>query len=278
VRNALESGADPNASVDEMATPALLYSVQHGYADMARILLEAGADPSRKDGMFGASPLMAAAVSGDFDTALLLIEAGADVSAYDGYENSALIIAAAHEHRRLAQLLIDHGADPLELSADGWKALNDLGVAFISSSTLRDNIRYDRYSVDKAFDGDPLTSWVEGMSDSGVDETVTVVFERPVDVDSIEIMPGYFDERYWMRNNRVRTLSLTVNTQTTTYHLDDRMEAQMIDFGQTVSLKQLILRILDVYPGTSWDDTCIAEIRFLLRGVYVDPVAAVRSH
>jgi len=42
----------------------------------------------------------------------------------------------------------------------------------------------------------------------------------------------------------------------------DEMIMQMVDFPESYS-GIAVLEILEVYPGETWDDTCIAEIKIL---------------
>ena len=138
---------------------------------------------------------------------------------------------------------------------------------FDASSSLSDSKIADRYSADKAFDGNPLTSWVEGHEYAGTGEYVEVIFDQEISIDAIEIMPGFFDERYWIKNNRIKDLGIQTENSSFTLPYRDEMAPQTYHFdGFTLTFKEIAFRIGNIYRGTSWDDTCIAEISFFLEG------------
>jgi hypothetical protein len=158
----------------------------------------------------------------------------------------------------------------------------------MATSFLPDTKQYFRYAPDKAFDGEKGTSWVENHPEAGIGEKIAFVI--PGDTSEIAILPGYGDARYFELNNRVKRAELTIYilgryaAQTTIRHeirptgvsfeltLDDEMELQRFQIGLERAAEQFnqyapeeflgVLEIKDVYEGTKWDDTCIAEIQF----------------
>jgi formylglycine-generating enzyme len=145
-------------------------------------------------------------------------------------------------------------------NTDGFAA------AFSASSTLADDKIPGRYGADKAFDGNPLTSWVEGTDDEGVGEYIKLSFSQEITVDAIEVMPGYFDDRFWIRNNRIKRLEVRTEKNSFTLGFQDEMKAQISHLDGTMTFTEIVFRIVDTYKGSSWDDTCIAEIAFFLAG------------
>ncbi|MCG8668522.1 MAG: ankyrin repeat domain-containing protein [Pseudomonadales bacterium] len=109
----LEHGANPND--DE----SLYHSTELGHTEGLRLLLEHGANPE------GTNALPRAIDFNSIESARLLLEAGADpnegIVSHPSGEPS-LVIPALHQAARrlasgeLAQLLLDHGADPLAVS------------------------------------------------------------------------------------------------------------------------------------------------------------------
>ena len=81
---------------------------------LVRLLLEHRAEVSGRDDM-GTTPLHYAAIKGRKEVALLLLAHGADVSAKDNAGYTPLQFALDAE---VAQLLLEHGAVPVEDSAD----------------------------------------------------------------------------------------------------------------------------------------------------------------
>jgi hypothetical protein len=153
----------------------------------------------------------------------------------------------------------------------------------LASSYLPDRSRPGRYAPDKARDGSLASSWVEGVPGPGIGERIT--FTLPRDAGGLEVYPGYGVSQYFLPNNRLKKASLSVKLLTTApteranvydmrevlrrdLHFEDRQQFQrfVIDLPEIrvppeFSLLIAVLEIREVYPGTRWDDTCIAEIR-----------------
>lgn len=159
----------------------------------------------------------------------------------------------------------------------------------LASSYLDDPRVPGRYSVDKAFDGDLATAWVEGVDGPGGGERSA--FLIPDGARAIEIYAGYGEERYYSAKNRLKRATLRIHLlqrcsteMAFNYRLKDvhAMELRFVDEPRfqsfaldAVELPRVaidtrcpewlfaVLEIAEVYPGTRWDDTCIAEIRFV---------------
>lgn len=152
-----------------------------------------------------------------------------------------------------------------------------------ASSELRDSQVSDRYSADKAFDGTLETSWVEGAAGPGTGESI--MFVLPRDTVAVEIYPGYGVEQYCEPNNRVRTGEISISVLSRVpnqfavelsmaevysrrFTLRDEPESQTVpldlpevELNPDLDMLVAELTIIDVYPGSRWQDTCIAEIR-----------------
>ena len=89
---------------------ALLFAARHGDVDSARLLLDAGAD-ANQSAADGNSPLVVAAMSGHGRLAEFLLERGADPDAA-GAGYGALHAAVLRADPALAQALLARGADP----------------------------------------------------------------------------------------------------------------------------------------------------------------------
>lgn len=162
-------------------------------------------------------------------------------------------------------------------------------VEHLASSFLVDNDDYFRYHTGAAFDGDLGTSWVEGRDDAGIGDSV--LYRIPLlDEDGpfeISIFPGYGEERFFSRNNRLRRVRLE-------WYRGDIMDVPfgrggpylILQSSETLSVSNdfdwvtvpvpaevvpqsphqppnyLRIVIEQVYPGSDWDDTCIAEVRY----------------
>ncbi len=135
---------------------------------------------------------------------------------------------------------------------------------------LKDREFPDRYHPARAFDGVPATGWSEGASGSGFGETVTVTFTAPVTVDRISVIPGWYDARYFKKNNRVKSLEVRLDGRSAAASFTDTMTAQDVPLAGLgngpVTFTSASFRITGVTRGTDWDDTPIAEITFYSNG------------
>ena len=99
---------DVNCTDKGKRTP-LLFALENGFKDVAKLLLEEGADAriAIKGTHYNWSPIQVAAKRGYQDVAQLLLEKGAEINMQDGYGRSPLHLAS---HFGMAKLLLDNGA------------------------------------------------------------------------------------------------------------------------------------------------------------------------
>jgi ankyrin repeat protein len=139
----ISKGADVNTKDATSGQTALMWAAARDNAAAVKALVAGGADikartnnPTRVSGRMsesgntfqappptGFTPLLFAARAGAIEATRALIEAGANVNDTLSDGESALVVATANAHWQLADLLLDHGADP-NLAAAGWNALH----------------------------------------------------------------------------------------------------------------------------------------------------------
>ena len=115
VRSALRRGANPNAR--HRRRPVLLWAVQEGHINVARTLVRSGASLERRDDL-GFTPLDQAVGEGDLELVKFLLEAGAKARGRT-CNGTPLHTACAYRRLNIARVLLDHGADPSDVDADG---------------------------------------------------------------------------------------------------------------------------------------------------------------
>lgn len=95
-----------------------------GSADEVRAAIAAGADVNLRNHN-GITPLQRAVINNKLEAVQALVEAGADVTARStgGMDNTVLHSAIWTKDPRVIQYLLDRGADPYALNADGWTPL-----------------------------------------------------------------------------------------------------------------------------------------------------------
>jgi hypothetical protein len=142
-----------------------------------------------------------------------------------------------------------------------------------------------RFSPDKAFDNDRGTVWAEGVKGPGAGEKIAFYVNEGM--TKIAIIAGFAGEDMFMKYNRVKQAVLrfyieeenvgqiksefTYTSAGTRYKLSFKDEPGFQEFSfrlpepakdgpYTVNIIG-VLEIVTVYPGSDYDDTCIAEIK-----------------
>jgi hypothetical protein len=97
---------------------------------------------------------------------------------------------------------------------------------------------------------------------------IKIVLSEPIEISSLTIKAGYFEEKYYLKNDRIKKIRVVLydNSVNVIYNkeqaLSDRMENQVIDFLDSIRCNEIDIFVLDVYQGTLWDDICISEVSF----------------
>lgn len=106
-------------------------------------------------------------------------------------------------------------------------------------------------------------SWVEGEDGSGIGTVITINFSKTEKIQTFYIKNGYGDFKHYYANNRVKTLQCGFQKRGAAFiNLEDKPGFQKVEFDIPVETNKLVLTIKDVYKGTKYDDTAIAEISF----------------
>lgn len=139
---------------------------------------------------------------------------------------------------------------------------------------------FKKYHPRNAFDNDMSTAWVEGSPGNGVGEILAFYADKiPV---KIGIVPGYGLKKYFKLNNRIKSALLSIYTADRTanqcmglyYRQGKLIKAMTVEFNDVMEKQYfntdgikdgdsgyiITLEIKSVYPGSKYDDTCIAEI------------------
>ncbi|MEM7553771.1 MAG: ankyrin repeat domain-containing protein [Cyanobacteria bacterium P01_A01_bin.84] len=126
LNSALAFGISPNTSeLGKGRNPryktALMFAVERGHLEVAKVLIKAGADVNLSDHpgkKLGKTPLMYAAISGHESILRFLLESGAVVDSQDKRGQTALWYAVSEEKANSVRILLEFGADPHKKSWD----------------------------------------------------------------------------------------------------------------------------------------------------------------
>ncbi|MCR5436302.1 MAG: nicotine adenine dinucleotide glycohydrolase [Treponema sp.] len=158
-------------------------------------------------------------------------------------------------------------------------------VASINSTSELVEAQYDGkylYPPINILDGDTTTTWCEDEKNGpGIGESITIEFTIPVSFDEIQFINGFATKDYYLKNNRVKTIQITQvakkHFQQKSYVLKDNCETyQSIKFPLTQTAQTITLKIVDVYKGNKYDDTCLDEFRILYKGKVI-PFTGVKE-
>jgi hypothetical protein len=130
-----------------------------------------------------------------------------------------------------------------------------------ASSTLSP---VEAYSPDFLFDSRYDFGWAEGNKDgSGVGEKIDMTFDAEQNISKIKIWNGFQrSDAHYKSNARVKQFEFGTTGNMSSYTLKDEMTPQEIVLQKPIKAKQFSFIVKDIYPGASYKDMVISEIRF----------------
>lgn len=130
--------------------------------------------------------------------------------------------------------------------------------SFLSSQQDGKGRRF-AYGPDTVMDGDPLTAWVEGAPGHGIGEWLRLEFRETARIQAISINGEYKGNK----NNRLRRVGIVFSTgEALEVELRDSPGMHRFQLNPPVAANSVTLTIREVYPGTRFADTPIAEVAF----------------
>ena len=130
-----------------------------------------------------------------------------------------------------------------------------------ASSTLSPQGKYN-YDAKNLNDYDPRTAWVEGKSDYGIGEYLSIKGDM-FGGNKIYIFNGYqHSYSSWKNNSRVKKFRVYISNRPVCYlELKDVMGGQYFDLSDyDLYGKWIKFEIVEVYKGEKWNDVAISEI------------------
>lgn len=168
---------------------------------------------------------------------------------------------------------------PIDTSIDATTSISDdSDSVFIfsrestlaeSDAVLEDNTGYGfAYDASNVLDQDFSTAWCRSAvnpDDGPFAGGLTLTFSESPAGKTLGIVPGFArDDSIYFQNNRVKTLVLVDSASPLmednyVYELEDTYGMQFITLPDDLG-DHFMLSVADVYPGSKYDDTCIAEV------------------
>jgi hypothetical protein len=152
------------------------------------------------------------------------------------------------------------------LSGPAQEARNLTPFATTSASSHLPTDHGGQYQSWMATDGARETAWVEGVAGPGVGEWIELSFPGTIEVHTIAIDVGYDrDADIFAKNNRIKQVTLVFsNGEQVELDFADQRGMQTIPLvrapGPNITATSVRVVIDEVYPGSKYDDTCLAEI------------------
>ena len=151
-----------------------------------------------------------------------------------------------------------------EIVNDDVMGCKNVNVASISADSVLVSSSGKSYEAENMLDGDETTSWQEGIDGAGEGQTITVEFDADPQVDYIVIYNGNHEsEKSYLNNNRICSMIISVDGQESEVELADSIDPQIIRLNGAQEVSQIQFKILSVYNGNEYNDTCVAELQFL---------------
>jgi len=141
---------------------------------------------------------------------------------------------------------------------ENWNSLFDIKIN-TSSFLIENNIEYTGSNLLMSIKDGP---WVEGVSGDGIGEYIELDYAGSYinEINGIVISNGFVSAKnpdLFIKNNRIKRILIECDDGIfrNEYDILDTPNLQTIRFPLNVS--KIKITILDIYKGTTWDDTCI---------------------
>lgn len=115
------------------------------------------------------------------------------------------------------------------------------------------------YGPRNLFDGSNRTAWCEGARGNGAGQEVLIRIEDGIPFRRLLIGNGYAKSNdTYRKNGRVRSIDLTTDRgDRIRTILPDTANEIIVNLPGLAEYRVLKIRIVDVYPGSKYQDTCI---------------------
>ena len=154
----------------------------------------------------------------------------------------------------------------IELVHEDISDCQAIDVASVEADSVLVSSKGNRYEPEFMIDGDTTTSWQEGEDGAGEGKVFLAKFSDNQKIDYVVIFNGnHKSEKLYYNNNRIRSMNITINGQSSNIEFEDSMDPQVIRINGAESVNEVQFEIVSVYSGDKYNDTCVAEVQFLCR-------------
>lgn len=167
-----------------------------------------------------------------------------------------------NEHKEA--ILVVEDVKNITLSVEQYmdtEGMTEILPLSVSTSSELISSRGICYGAQNLIDGDTATSWQESAQGDGIFETIHMEFDNQ-SISYISVRLGNAkSEKDYQNNNRPSRIQILINGEKEYQaEFEDRNGEQYIVFSQPITVNSLEFKILEVYSGKKYQDTCVSEI------------------
>lgn len=139
-------------------------------------------------------------------------------------------------------------------------------ITKVTASSIYSGDDLGVHAPEKMYDGKLNTNWTENASGNGIGEYVIFYFDDVYAVKELSIFIGsHFDQEKFIQNGRPKEIMLTFSDGSNVIiELSDTYDEQRKILDRYYYTEFIQLTIEDVYAGTRYLDTVIAELNFVV--------------
>lgn len=178
---------------------------------------------------------------------------------YETYEEEMMNSDEAY-----VEEIYDEGYNVFACSPDDFKQYSSkLAVTEVTASSSLKQTGHDN-SPKMVLDGDETTSWQDGVEGDGIGQTLDFYFEQGSEINYMTFKLGNWRSyEYYVKNNTPAEIIIDFhNGENYSLTFPHEQTEFAMGFEPAMSISHITIEISDVYSGTQYQDTCIAEIGF----------------
>ena len=143
-------------------------------------------------------------------------------------------------------------------SLDGYEQVPVIAAA-ASSTIQQEGVNNEPIVL---FDGNLETSWQEGVDGPGIGEYVNFSLDQfyPIGLMSFHL-GNWVSEEAYNANGRPLEMTIVLGNFSGVVTFRDLMDEQWIEFSRDINADSMHIEIRDASNGTTYEDTCISEIK-----------------
>ncbi len=146
----------------------------------------------------------------------------------------------------------------------GTSSAEVLAIKSVQASSTAPEEAGISFAPEKAVDGRVSTYWAEGEDSAGLGDWIQFNFGKEVTISRVVIYSGNWDSHeFFLRHNRLKRIQLKFSDRSSQhFDLEDKMDRQVITLSKPVKTRMVRLVLKEVYSGSTFNVTCLAEIQF----------------